>query len=358
MIKNGLYIGKFAPFHKGHLHSIIEASTLCENLYVIVSQNSSSIKKRCEENHVNFFSLADTVAWIEFELKEFVDHITVISFSEDSMPEWPNSWDNWAQEAKRSLREIGKSIDEFEAVLGGEPEVYDEDISRYLGKHLRYVEIDPKCTAVPISASKIMSNLYGYWDYLPRVVQKHFIKRILITGIESCGKSTLAQKLAKYFSTTYSDEFGKAYEIDVVTPLGREWTIEDFDLIAKEQLKQDDKQAALANRIVFIDTDAIVTDYYLGLFLDLESRSTYINQLSEEEKGKWDLVILLQPTVPWIQDGTRWDLMKDQSFRWEYHQKLKEMYDRNQVEYVELGGDYLERYQNSIQLVKNIIKMD
>jgi nicotinamide-nucleotide adenylyltransferase len=38
----GLFIGRFQPFHKGHMHAIMEASTLCERLIVGIGSSQVS----------------------------------------------------------------------------------------------------------------------------------------------------------------------------------------------------------------------------------------------------------------------------------------------------------------------------
>ena len=38
--KVGMYGGKFMPFHKGHLHCVEVASSMCDKLYVILFHGS------------------------------------------------------------------------------------------------------------------------------------------------------------------------------------------------------------------------------------------------------------------------------------------------------------------------------
>jgi len=41
MYKLGMYGGSFNPLHLGHVNDIIEASTMCEKLYVILSYSNN-----------------------------------------------------------------------------------------------------------------------------------------------------------------------------------------------------------------------------------------------------------------------------------------------------------------------------
>ena len=49
MYKTGVYFGRFCPPHRGHLYQIIEASTRCEKLAVVISDNRRQTEKICRE---------------------------------------------------------------------------------------------------------------------------------------------------------------------------------------------------------------------------------------------------------------------------------------------------------------------
>jgi HTH-type transcriptional repressor of NAD biosynthesis genes len=54
--KTGVFVGKFFPPHKGHLKAILECSTQCEKLYVVLSHSLEQEKRLCRENHFDFIS--------------------------------------------------------------------------------------------------------------------------------------------------------------------------------------------------------------------------------------------------------------------------------------------------------------
>jgi nicotinamide riboside kinase len=68
------------------------------------------------------------------------------------------------------------------------------------------------------------------------------MRRIAITGPESTGKSTLAAMLADHYQTIWIPEFARSY----IDGLGRDYTYEDVEIIALEQMKQEDEQIAKA----------------------------------------------------------------------------------------------------------------
>ncbi|MEH7393369.1 AAA family ATPase [Bacillus sp. JJ1474] len=63
-----------------------------------------------------------------------------------------------------------------------------------------------------ISATNIREKgIFEYWDYIPDEVKTFFIKKVVILGTESCGKSTLTRNLALIYNTTYVKEYGRDY---------------------------------------------------------------------------------------------------------------------------------------------------
>ena len=65
----------------------------------------------------------------------------------------------------------------------------------------------------------------------------------------------------------------------------------------------------------------------------------------------FDLIIYLEPTVAFVQDGTRNEDMFE-NFE-EYNDNLKNLFEKNDVPYISLGGTYLERYNKVIELIEN-----
>ena len=93
------------------------------------------------------------------------------------------------------------------------------------------------------------------------------VKRVLLIGAESTGKSTLARALAEAYDTVWNPEYGRPY-----TELGRDpeapWHTDEFTSIARLQCWYEDFLAALARAVLFCDTDAFTTalfhEAYLG----------------------------------------------------------------------------------------------
>ena len=58
---------------------------------------------------------------------------------------------------------------------------------------------------------------------------------------------------------------------------------------------------------------------------------------------------MLKPDIPWVDDGKR--LNGDQERRWKLHEHLKNMYLERGFTVHEIGGGYLERMKEAVEIV-------
>lgn len=120
--------------------------------------------------------------------------------------------------------------------------------------------------------------------------------RILITGPECTGKSTLAKELSEHLQIPWFPEHARTY----LEKHGKAYKQKDIAQIAKEHFQ-------LVN--VFPQSQQLIFDTYL-LNLKLWSEIKYdkpIPWIDEQllELKKFDFVFLLNPDLPWTQDGYR-----------------------------------------------------
>src|SRR5258706_5381261 len=84
------------------------------------------------------------------------------------------------------------------------------------------------------------------------------LKKIVIIGPESTGKSTLCEQLAQQYNTEWAREYAREY----LLKNGTDYTFEDLLDVAKGQIISEEKttQLAIKNQqpIIFIDTDMYV----------------------------------------------------------------------------------------------------
>lgn len=343
MYKLGVYFGRFLPPHRGHLYQIIEASTKCEKLVVVISDNANQTKAICEEAHLPDISYRLRKQWFSQQVQD-MEHILVRVLDETDIPEYPNGWKAWS-ERMRSV--VSEPIDAF---FVGDTE-YLSTLEEYFPE--TKVELfDPSRTRYPISATDIRNDILGNWDYILGSARPFFAKKVLIAGTESCGKTTLTKCLAKLYNTSWSEEVGRYYARDY---LGNDETIftdEDFVRIAHLQFEQDYQALRTANRVCFFDTDATYTDYFSELYMG------HRNKLVREyiDHTRYDLLLYLSPDVKWVSDGQR--LHGDEDRRNQLNEKLISSYRKNGFaqKLVIIRGDYSQRLAHAIQLVDQLLQ--
>lgn len=338
----GVFFGKFAPPHRGHLNSIIRASTQVRKLYVVVSHDDNQIKQVCEDNNIKYMGLKLRAKWLSMEFQN-LDHIEVLMMDETELPDYPNGWDEWVRLLKDTVP------DKIDVVFGGEK-----------GYKKKFEEIAPKIefriydcdrTRYPISATKIREQPFKYWNYILGAARLHFSKKILITGGESSGKTSLVKKLAKIYNTSWVEEVGRFYNKKYLGGDEDYFTREDFGRIAYLHRVEEDKAFKSANKIVFVDTDAVVTQMYCEMFVNQKSSmvSSFI------DKDRYDYILSLTPEVKWVDDGQRFN--SNQQKRWEIYNKLNGIYiNKGMVIDEELRGGYEEKLNTAINFVDDLLQ--
>jgi len=123
--------------------------------------------------------------------------------------------------------------------------------------------------------------------------------RVVVTGSECTGKTTLARGLAERFDAPWSPEFARTYQER--TP--RVLTALDVEPIARGQIDAQDAAIRGAANLVIHDTDLISTVVYSRHYYG--SCPSWIEQAARERRA--DLYLLLHPDVPWVADGLQRD---------------------------------------------------
>jgi nicotinamide riboside kinase len=169
--------------------------------------------------------------------------------------------------------------------------------------------------------------------------------RIVLTGPECTGKSTLAVQLAKHYNTLCIPEYAREY----VGSLSRPYNYDDVVHIAEMQVKQCKEYSLRANRILFLDTYLIITKVWFDLVFN--RRPDWID--TELTAHAVDFYLLCDTDIPWEADPVR----ENGGTRREY---LLEIYKRELANFgCEFGivrGSGNERLKNAISLVDKYIQ--
>lgn len=123
------------------------------------------------------------------------------------------------------------------------------------------------------------------------------MKKIAITGPESTGKSWLARELAKHYKTAWVPEFARDY----LTSLARPYDYNDILEIAQNQFRNNQEAEAKASRLLFCDTELIVTK----IWCDVKYGKCHPWIEEHIQKQNFDLYLLTDIDLPWEPDPQR-----------------------------------------------------
>jgi HTH-type transcriptional repressor of NAD biosynthesis genes len=200
---------------------------------------------------------------------------------------------------------------------------------------------------VNISGTELRKNLYSHWDKLPEYVRKYFVKKVVIVGTESCGKSTLAKKLAKLYNTNFVEEVGRRY----CEKYSNRLTKEMFNLIAMEHFLEQEEKTTHSSKLIIIDTEAIITQFYLNKYFEGE-KSDLIEEIIKIQN--YDLVIFLEPDIAWINDGLRSE--GEKGIREKNNEQMKQMFKERGISFVTITGNYDERFNKARVLIDKLFE--
>ncbi|QQV92066.1 nicotinamide-nucleotide adenylyltransferase [Klebsiella phage vB_KpM_FBKp24] len=303
MFDLGVVIGKFAPLTLGHINLITEAAVQSKHVLVVLSHDQRWLDKQSPRDQ-QVLNFKNRLRWLQQTYAD-TEHVTIDFIDEASVPEYPNGWQEYAALlGAKIFSEAGKlaakhSQAQSIAIFSSELD-YDEKYKTHLG-FVEHVIVDSERTRVPISATKVRDNLYANWEYLPSIVRKDYCLRVVVMGVESAGKSNLVKNLAKLYNTSWVEEYGRTYCETVLA--GSELTLRssDYPLIAYRHKELEEEALRTSNRLCFVDTNAFVTEYYHRLY---EGKpNPIVSAIAAEEH--YDLVLILSPEVPWVDDGLR-----------------------------------------------------
>lgn len=317
----GLILGKFMPLHKGHIYLIETAAAQVDELTILVCSIQSESIPGALRYH-----------W----MREQFPHLRVVHVMDEN-PQEPEDhrffWGIWKNTIERNCP------DGVDMVFSSEH--YGKELAENLDAEHILVDLERK--KVPISASAIRQDPWKYWEFIPAVVRPFYIKRVVLSGPESTGKTVLSQMLAAHFNTNFVEEYGRTYCEEIKSDLDPI----DFGHIAGGQIIMEDEAAKNSNKILFCDTDLIITQVWAEIYFN--HCPQWIVEASHQRK--YDLFILLDVDVPWVDDGTR-AFEKQRQWMWN---RLREEFESRNLPYIMVKGDFNERFDQAVAAVEKLL---
>lgn len=339
----GLVVGKFAPLTLGHINLINTAITMCKRVIVVVSHHDEWLKQQSPRDQ-KILTLTNRMRWVN-EIYGDMENVIVESIDESDIPQYPDGWEQYANILRDSFGHLHDV-----AIISSELE-YDSQYRKLLPE-FQHVVVDVNRTRVPISATKIRENLWENWSFLPSVVRKDYAKKVVLLGVESCGKTTLTKMLAKLYNTSWVEEYGRTYCVNNLR--GREDLLMsiDYERIVHRQKELEDEALRTANRVMFCDTNAFITQYYHMLYCGRPNNVVQAVAQAEE----YDLVLILEPTVAWVSDGLRMspDRVRTKKLFDDMSKEFPRLFDPKKTHVIS-SADYHERMEQAITVIDQFL---
>lgn len=171
------------------------------------------------------------------------------------------------------------------------------------------------------------------------------IKRIVLIGPESTGKTELAEYLSKKFNTCYVPEYARSY----IEKLGRSYSYSDVEHIALKQLELEKKIEEKANGVLFYDTFLIITKVWFDIVY--KKRPGWLDETIKE--STIDFYLLCNTELPWVDDPVRENGGEMREKLFDIYKKELEHYNFN---YEIVNGLGENRFSNALNIVNNFLE--
>lgn len=174
------------------------------------------------------------------------------------------------------------------------------------------------------------------------------IKKIVVIGPESTGKSSLCESLAHHFNSVWAKEYAREY----LVKHGAKYAYEDLNAIAEGQVAEE--EAAIKNTAdgapLFIDTDLYVIKVW-SEFVFNKCNSRILTQIAHR---KYDLYLLCNTDLPWVKDELR--EYPDLKTREKLFHHYKDILVNQHTPWVTISGQHEERLQQAIEATEKLFR--
>ena len=165
--------------------------------------------------------------------------------------------------------------------------------------------------------------------------------KIVITGVECSGKSTLAQEIGKELGAPVLPEYAREY----LAGLGRAYTIEDLNIIAREQARREEEMHR--EDLVICDTSFLVL--YIWSNVKYGKVSPFIEDLLDRSAA--DLYLLPFWNIPYEEDPLREHPHEREGLYALYQREL----EKREFQWRTVHGEKRDRLHQALSIITPLI---
>jgi len=167
--------------------------------------------------------------------------------------------------------------------------------------------------------------------------------RVVLTGSECTGKTTLAAALAERYATVWVPEAARGH----AEAKGATLAFDDVERIARSHMAAADEAARHARGLLILDTDLVSTVVYSHHYYG--SCRAWIER--EARARRAELYLLHHPDVPWLPDPARDRGERRQELHAAFCRALTALGARS----VDIRGDWPERDASAVRAIETLL---
>lgn len=179
------------------------------------------------------------------------------------------------------------------------------------------------------------------------------MQKIVVLGPESTGKSTLCAQLAAHYNTLWVPEYAR----DFLLQNGTDYSFDDLLHIAHSQKRLEDDHASRMHTAnlqsslphpqrLIIDTN----QYVMKVWCEVVFGKCHTWILNEAAAAQYDLYLLCDVDLPWVQDGLR--EYPDLEMRRRLFLEYKDIVLNDGTPWAIVSGTHEQRLQNAINAIE------
>ena len=172
--------------------------------------------------------------------------------------------------------------------------------------------------------------------------------RVVVFGTESTGKTTLVAALARHFGEPWAPEFVRGFW----DARGGNISAADLDAIGRGQIASEDRAAAAARRVVFLDTDLLTCTLWNDLLFPGNCPDAVRLEAGVRAR-RTALYLLCDTDVPFVVDPQR--SFPEPAAREQARGRWRAALVSRGLPMVEIRGSWAEREATAVAAVEGVL---